>query len=40
MSALTWVEILLMGMFVGTLAFSVGFCISNYAKDEKDLSDL
>jgi hypothetical protein len=35
MISITWVEMVLLGVFAGTLAFSIGFCVSNYGKREK-----
>lgn len=34
MIGITWVEALLFGLFAGTLAFSIGFCVNNYARSE------
>lgn len=34
MISVTWVELLLAGIFAGTLAFSVGFCVTNYARGD------
>jgi hypothetical protein len=36
MIAMTWVELLLSGLLVASIAFSVGFCVSNYGKADKD----
>lgn len=36
MIAMTWVELLLTGLLVASIAFSVGFCVSNYAKADKE----
>jgi len=32
MIAMTWVELLLTGLFVASVAFSIAFCLGNYAK--------
>ncbi|BBA36564.1 uncharacterized protein sS8_4634 [Methylocaldum marinum] len=40
MIAMTWVELLLTGLFFGSVAFSIGFCISNYEKIDVDKDDL
>lgn len=36
MIAMTWVELLLTDLLVASIAFSVGFCVSNYAKADKE----
>ncbi|HYE36596.1 hypothetical protein [Methylocaldum sp.] len=36
MIAMTWVEVLLTGLFAASFAFSIGFCISNYAKVDEE----
>lgn len=36
MIGITWVEIFLFGAFAGTLAFSIGFCVNNYARNGAD----
>lgn len=36
MIGITWVEIFLFGLFAGTLAFSIGFCVNNYARREAE----
>ncbi|WP_256438437.1 hypothetical protein [Methylococcus sp. EFPC2] len=30
MTDITWLEVILIGAFAGTLAFSIAFCTSNY----------
>lgn len=40
MIAMTWVELLLTGLLVSSVAFSIGFCISNYAKIDVDKEDI
>ena len=32
MISITWVEMVLLGSFTGSIAFSIGFCLINYAK--------
>jgi hypothetical protein len=36
MIAMTWVELLLTGLFVASVVFSIGFCLSNYAKADRE----
>jgi hypothetical protein len=35
MFSVTWVELVLGTLFFGALAYSVRFCLSNYASDKK-----
>lgn len=36
MIVMTWVELLLTGLLVASVAFSIGFCINNYANVNKE----
>jgi len=36
MIPITWVELLLTSLFVASVAFSIGFCLSNYAKVDRE----
>lgn len=39
MIGITWVEVILIGTFAGTLVFSIAFCANNYRSPALNIAD-